>query len=185
MRGILINSKYLKEYSPITFNCDTTEVKNYIAVATDVWVRPILGEMFTELLEDEIEKNNLSEANATLCVEALWPYLAFAVTYEALPFLWVDISNIGITLGKTETSESITLKDLSYVQQHLRTQVEVRKDQLIRWLNDHYEEYPLYIPICKDDTCGCACKTMPDGNLNSPNPIFPFYSTTKCIKPIR
>lgn len=185
MRGILINNKYLKEYSPITFNCDMNEVRNYIAVATDIWVRPILGDMFTEQLEDEIEKDNLSEENATLCVEALWPYLAFAVTLEALPFLWVDISNIGITLGKTETSESITLKDLSYIQQHLRTQVEIRKDQLITWLNNRYENYPLYTPICKDNTCGCACKGTVDGDLNKPNPNYPLYSTTKCVRVIR
>lgn len=173
---MIINEKYFKQYSPIPLNYNMTEVKNYIPVAEKIWVKPLIGyELFDEI-EEQVKNNEVSEANATLLTEGgLWQYLSFATVYEALPMIWSHISEVGVTKGKSDNSDSLDLKDMTYVSQHLRNQVEVLKDQLKKWICEHYLYYPL-ADVCACN-CSCCCQTNP--KLNAPNPQYQVYKPYK------
>lgn len=173
---MIINQTYLKKYSPIPLNYNMVEVMNYVGVAEKIWVKPIIGNDLFDEIEEEVETNTVSEENATLLTEGgLWQYLAFATVYEALPMIWSHISEVGITKGKSENSESLTLKDMTYVAQHLRNQVEVLKDQLKKWICEHDDVFPLA------DVCACGCNSccQHEAKLNKPNPNKELYSTRK------
>lgn len=169
---MIINKTFLKKYSPLPVNYDLEEVLNYVPVAEKIWVIPIIGDDFYDELAEQVKENELTAENGTLLTDGgLWQFLSYATTLEALPFVWSHVSQVGITLGKSENSDSISLKDLTYVEAHLRRQVETLKDQLIKYLDDHFESFPLYHPTnCQCDTC---CKKR--GNLNSPNPYYQLY----------
>ena len=173
---MIINEKYLKQYSPIPLNYNLAEVKNYIGVAEKIWVKPIIGcDLFDEI-QEQVDENNISEENATLLTEGgLWQYLAFATVLEALPIIWGHISEVGITKGKSDNSDSLSLKDMTFIQQHIRGQVEVLKDQLKTWLCEHGESFPS-LDCC---ACGCSCCNDNRGKLNSPNPMNQLYSTRR------
>lgn len=173
---MIINEKYLKQYSPIPLNYNIAEVKNYIGVAEKIWVKPVIGyELFDEI-EEQVMKNEVSEENATLFTEGgLWQYLSFATVLEALPILWGHISEVGITKGKSENSDSLSLKDMTYISQHIRNQVEVLKDQLKKWLCEHNESFPS-MDCC---SCGCSCCNESHGKLNAPNPLKQIWSTKR------
>ena len=146
---MIINEKYLKEYSPIPLNYDLSEIRNYIGVAEKIWVVPVLGQDLYDEIQSQVDENKLSDENSTLLTEGgLWQYLAFATCLEGLAFIWANFSEVGITLGKSDNSESVTLKDITYIEQNLRRQVEVLKESLIMWLNLHLESFPKYIPYC-------------------------------------
>ena len=169
----IINDKYFKQYSPIPLNYNMAEVKNYIPVAERIWVKPLIGyELFDEI-EEQVKNNTVSEKNATLLTEGgLWQYLSFATVYEALPMVWSHISEVGVTKGKSENSDSLDLKDMTYVSQHLRNQVEVLKDQLKKWLCEHSDNFPTM------DCCACDCDCCENrSQLNKPNPDYKIYST--------
>ena len=168
---MLINSKYLKIFSPIPLNYNMDEVNNYIDIAEKIWILPIIGDEFYDELQVQVDTvSGISEENQTLLLEALYPYLAYAVVLEALPFIWSDVSEKGITLGKSDASDSITLKDLTYIETHLRKQVEVRKDFFIKYLKSHLDSFPLF--------CGCGDSCCCDpAKLNKPNPLFEVYTT--------
>ena len=170
---MIINKTYLKRYSPLPENYDLTEIINYVPVSEKIWIIPIIGQDLFDEIDEQIANNQVSDTNATLLTTGgLWQYLAYATTLEALPFVWAHISQVGITLGKSENSDSISLKDMTLVQDHLRRQVEVLKDQLINWLDEHWESFPLYHPInCQCETC-CAKR----GKLNNPNPYYQLYT---------
>ena len=169
---MIINKKYLKDYSPLPENYDLSEVLNYVPVAEKIWVIPIIGDELYDEIQEQVDDNDLTEANATLLTEGgLWQYLSFATALEALPICWAHFSQVGVTKGKSENSESLSLKDMTYVETHIRKQVEVLKSQLIKWLDDHWESFPLYHPTnCGCDTCSC------DGKLNKPNPYNQLYT---------
>lgn len=175
---MIINEKYFKQYSPIPVNYDMTEIKNYIGVAEKIWVKPLIGHDLFDEIQDQIDNNEVSEENATLLTEGgLWQYLAFATVYEALPIIWSHISEVGITKGKSDNADSLTLKDMTYVSQHLRNQVEVLKDQLKKWICEHYEYYPLA------DVCACNCDCChKQPKLNAPNPNQQLYrNLRRCV----
>ena len=171
----IINDKYLKEFSPIPLNYNTKEVKNYVEVAQIIWVRPILGDAFMDEIEYQVEKNKVSDENSTLLVEALYPYLAYATVLEALPFIWAHISEVGVTLGKSDNSDSLSLKDMTYVQNHIRNQVEARKDFLIKWLDERAESFRLYHP----SNCCCDAFCAKIAKLKAPNPSFKVFGLRK------
>ena len=175
IQNTIINEKWLKEFSPIPLNYNMKELHNYIKLAETIWVEPVIGHTLYENLLQEVADNDLSEANSTALVEAIYPYLGFAVAYEALPLVWAHISEVGITKGKSDNSDSLDLKDMTYVQQHLRTQVEARKDYCKKWLCEHYEYYP-NLDYC---SCGCSCCCNNDGKLNNPNKYKQVYGTLR------
>lgn len=173
---MIINEKYLKQYSPIPVNYNMAEVMNYVGVAEKIWVIPLIGYDLFEEIDEQVKTNTVSEENATLLTEGgLWQYLAFATVYEALPMIWSHISEVGVTKGKSDNSDSLDLKDMTYVSQHLRNQVEVLKDQLKKWICEHNESFPLA------DVCACGCSSCCDHNakLNRPNPEFLVYGTPR------
>lgn len=171
----IINEKYFKEYSPIPLNFNMKELKNYIKVAQEIWVRPLIGSDLLDEIEEQVKNNTVSEENATLLTDGgLWQYLSYSTCLEGLPFLWAHISEVGVTKGKSDNSDSLDLKDMTWVTQHLRNQVEVLKDQLKKWICEHYESFPL-ADVC---ACGCdSCNKKP--MLNFPNPNFEIFGTPR------
>lgn len=174
IQSVLINDKWLKEFSIIPLNFNTKEVQNYIKLSEVVWLEPIIGNAFYEELLYQVKENKLSPENSTLLVEAIYPYLGFCIAYEALPTTWAKITEVGIVKSHSDTSESITLKDLTLLQQHIRAQIEARKDYLIKYLRTHCDSFPLYHPT----GCGCdGCST--GGKLHAPKPLWTVYGTRK------
>ena len=147
---VLINSEYLKEYSPIPLNYNLSEINPYVKVSELLYIVPIIGEPLYEELLNQVASGDITEANSTLLLE-IYPALAIAACYESLPFLWSHVSEVGITKGHSDNSDSIDLKDLNYVSQHLKSQLQARLGNLETFLKSHYESYPLYVVI--DDCC--------------------------------
>ena len=174
---MIINKKYLGIYSPLPQlgNYDFSEIMNYVSIAQEIWLRPLIGDGFLDQLENQVKENRISDENATLLIDGgLYRYLAYATCLEGLAFIWAHFSEVGITVSDSDTSKSITLKDLTYIEAHLRRQVEFLKDSLIKWLDEHCNYYPMYHPTnCQCDKC-CNNK-----GLNLPNPSWLLYGTKK------
>lgn len=167
---ILINEDYLKAYSPIPSNFDWSDIRPFVPIAEEAHIVPIIGrELYNELLE-EVTENDVTDVNSTLLIR-IYQVEAIAVSIEALPFLWGHFSEKGITLGKSENSESITSKDLSVIQNHLISQLTVFKKILKDFLENNADCYPLYVK--EDEMCSCSPKQ--NGNPR-------LFSTTKITK---
>ena len=156
----LITEEYFKTYSPISDNYNIKDIKPYFHVAEKLWIEPIIGTPLYEELLDEVEKNEVTPENATLLLN-IYPLLAFAITYESLPFVGYHLSQVGITKGKSEISEPVSINDVNYISTQLRNQCETMKMLLKKFLDENAEHYPLYYADntveCKydcDDECG-------------------------------
>lgn len=169
----LTNKTLLSKYSPLPKNYNFDEIMLYQPISIAIWVRPILGDAFTEALEYEVEHNQVSEENSTLMTSGgLLQYLSYAMCYEGLPFIFAHFSEVGITLPDVDNSKSVDLKELNYIQDHLRRTLEFLKDNLIKWLDSHSDSFPLYHPI----NCGSCCEKK---GLNLPNSGWQIYTTLK------
>ena len=170
---MLINKELLKRFGIWSKNYDLTEVMNYVDISEKIWIIPTIGYSQYEELQEQVKNNNLTPENSTLLVEAIYPYLTMAVAYESCPILWGHLTEVGWTKGFSDNSQSLDLKDMTYIQDHIRRQLEARKDFAIQWINDHIEYYPL---IAQCTSCDCSCCN--DGaKLNKPNPWKQLYST--------
>ena len=149
----LITEEYFKTYSPIPDNYNIKEIKPYFHVAEKLWIEPIIGMPLYEELLDEVEKDEVTPENATLLLN-IYPLLAFAITYESLPFVGYHLSQVGITKGKSENSEPVSINDVNYISTQLRNQCETMKKLLKKFLDENAEHYPLYYA---DNTVECNC----------------------------
>lgn len=171
---MIINKEYFKKYSPIPLNYNLDEVMLYIPVAEKIWIKPITGPYLFDDIEYQIKNNQVSPEVSTLLTEGgLWQYLCYATVYECLPLLWGKISEVGIVKGKSDNSDSLDLKDMTYIESHIRRQVEVLKEQVLQFLCEHCESYETFNP----SICGCNCKCNQKNDLIPPNPSYNLYST--------
>lgn len=175
IQNVLFNDKWLKEFSLIPLNFNTKEVQNYCKLAEVVWLQPILGTAFYEELLYEVKNNQVSNENSTLLVEAVYPYLGFCVAYEAFPSLIYHVNETSVTKGHSDNSDAIDLKEAAYFENHLRRQIEARKDYLIKFLCEHCKTYTLFNP----SICGCDCACSNNKGLNMPNPLFEIYTNPR------
>ena len=142
----LINGEYLKQYSILPRNYDLTEIDNFIPIAESVHIEPIIGKALYEELLDQVQNNNLTNENSTLLLE-IYKVEGIAVVYEALPFLYANITSVGITKGKSDNSDSIDNKDITYLNTHLKSQLDFAKRKLKEFLDDNSNHFPKYAPI--------------------------------------
>lgn len=147
----LINAEYLKAYSMFPKNYDLTDVENFIPVAEQIHILPILGITLYEELLDQVTSNTLTDENSTLLLE-VYKVEGIAVLYESLPFVWSHISQVGITKGKSDNSDSIENKDIAYLNTHIKAQLDYAKQYLKNWLDTYAINFPLYKKE-EDDEC--------------------------------
>lgn len=167
---MLLNRKILSEYSPYPSQYDLTEVMQYVDLSEKIHIIPLIGNAMYDELCEEVKNNNITPENATLLVEAIYPLLGFAVAYEALPLTWASISEIGVVKGHSDNSDSLTLKDITYVSEHLKRQLQARGDYALEWIKDRIEYYPL---IAECTSCKCSCQPK---NLYKPQSFQQLYS---------
>lgn len=169
----IINKKYLAKYSvcPIPENFDYDELMNYVDIASVIWIIPLIGREWYDELEEQVENNTVTQENAAALTEAIWPLLGFAVVYEALPMIAYHVSSVGWTKGHSENSDSLTLKELTLVQDHIKRQLQARGDFAKKWICEHQEYYPLA------DFCACECSCCNDNQkLYKPKSFQQLYS---------
>lgn len=147
----LINDEYLAAYSPLPVNYNYDEIRPFITIAESIWIVDILGKQLYQELLEQVQNNDVTDVNSTLLLK-IYPYLAMAVTYEALPFIAHHFSEKGITNGKSENSEPISNVQMVNIQNHIRTELEVLKRMLKDFLDEHAECYPKY---CAKNACKC------------------------------
>ena len=185
---MIINKRYLAEYGLIPVNYDKTEVMNFVPITERKWCEPLLGSELYDIIQEEVESSGtVSDRISTLLVEAIWPYLANAVVLEYLPFAYAHISEVGITVGKSDNSDSVTLKDLTYIHSNLRATVEQMKKYAIDWLNERSQYYPEWAP--NSEFCGCQAKPINSccapNAMNQPEPDRKFYSPRNNMQKIQ
>ena len=150
----LFNEEYLKEYSLLPLNFDVKEIWNFVPLTEQLHIVPIIGkELYNELL-DQVENNTVSPENASLLLE-IYPFEGLALMEVCMPYLAIHVSEIGLTLGKSENSESASIEHINYLTKYIKSSMVPLKQQLVAFLNEHSDLYPLYkkpTSVCSDQT---------------------------------
>ncbi|KAA6343665.1 hypothetical protein EZS27_008670 [termite gut metagenome] len=155
---LFITEELFKLNSPISANMEIVEFIPFISFAQDLYIIPILGTPLSDELKQQIEEDEVSEANAELIIK-LSKGLSFYSVYCAAPFLWSSFLSKGITIRNSENSTSINNNDLAYIRNILKSDAEAFNNQFINFLCEKRNDYPLWRPShpylckqCKEDS---------------------------------
>lgn len=145
----LINDHYLQMYSLFPQNYDLTEVQNFVKIAENIHIKPILGDALYNALLTKINEDTLDEDYSELLIE-IYQLEGLCVYYESLPFVWAHLSAVGITVGKSDNSDSINSDELMFILKRLESNINFHKDSLKEYLTENAEKFPEYKV---EDTC--------------------------------
>lgn len=147
----LMDKSYLAEYSLLPNNYSIDEIWNFVALTETLHIEPIIGtDLYNELL-DQVEQNNVTPENASLLLQ-IYPFEGLSLMEVAMPYIAYHFTEVGITVGKSENSEGISTKDINYITNYVRSQMDPLKEKLIDYLNRNKDVYPLYKPINRCNT---------------------------------
>ena len=151
VENIIIDAELLKLYSPVPLNLE--EVKLYpFLISAQNNIRELIGNALVDELLFEIENDTLTQYNQALLIK-IAPVLSAYTCYYALPSLAFQINQKGITKEKSDNSENVELKELNYLRLDIENQAERAAQELLRFLCDCSENYPLF------DISLCPCKS--------------------------
>lgn len=190
--------------APTTARFDVNVIAPQVLSAEERWLLPVLGR---DLYDDLVSNQNPLESNynpavgatvpkfiapAPAAYEALWTsylmrYTAFAVFYEVLPFLAVQVTTKGLYQNDSEFAQNAGIGGVRFLQDNMMQKLDNLKPLLIEYLCNNKADLPLYdskdcpcndCEECEYCTCGYyaqtgkSCRTCEAGKNSSTNILF-------------
>lgn len=117
--------------------------------ATPCNYNPVLGTIVKAF------PDNADAALEALWVEHLYELTAWAVMYEALPFIGLQTSSAGVMSINSEYSNNEGVKGVAYTQDNMRRRLEIKTEALSAYLCANKADFPQYDATkCPDASCG-------------------------------
>ena len=174
---LIISEELLKLYSPLSRNVDVDKVYPFLHLAQEFYLEDILGIALLEELQSQVESGEITEENKALLLKVA-PVLANYACYLAMRSLTYSVTEKGITLEKSENSQTISEKELGEYILSLKTLCEMHKEVLIKYLCRCALTYPLWRA---NEDCHCEKYVPTDGSADVDR-SFTVYFPNKANK---
>lgn len=178
----ITNAGVLKA-APISSRFDAALLSAHIKPAEIRFLRPIICEEFYLYLIEQ-KGGTVSNYNAAICpdlaeafptaaeLETLWreyllPFLSYAVLWQALPTIGVQIASAGIFSGDTYGGQGQGIEGVKFLQDSILTTIEIMQADLLRYLCKNKSVYPLF---CAECVCPCESSDCCDDKTASGAP---------------
>ena len=158
---LLISIKRLKELTALGGNVDSDYVVQFIKIAQDKNILPVLGTKLMDKLKELINDDSLSEAGNIKYLE-LWQKIELALAHftmvEYIPFNTYKLKNAGTVQHSPENAVGVTLAEMT---------------DLVDRERDTAENY-----LSRVDAYLCANSAdIPEYSQNASGDVFPIPDT--------
>jgi hypothetical protein len=143
--ALLVSEMKIKSFTSVNFNVSPEDLVPYILQGQDLYLQNYIGSTYYFQLKNEVLSNTVSTNNQFLLDNYIGPALCNWALSMALPFLKYKIFNKSILSPTSESSESITLEELKFLQQQVSSTAETYTKRMIEWMVKHPGDYPAYI----------------------------------------
>lgn len=182
--AFFISESYLKSNTPIGDNVDAKELQPFIKTAQDTYIHEALGTcLYNRLTDSKLASPSNTTPNEQILIVMLKPCLAFYSAYDALPFIWSKIRNVGIQKQKgNDNSETASISEMNYLQKQLKNKADFYLKRVQDYLCCNSSLYPEY--RCSCSTCaglspnsnvGPSCALAFDKNSNEDEGYKKYY----------
>lgn len=144
MDAYLIDSDDLKAISLINNNVEDSIIRVTIQRVQKAVVRPILGTLLYKRLVKGIEDSDLNADEVILLEDYIAPLMAAACDRKAINHTTYQIRNKTTGKGLDPNITAVDQGENLRLDNDIRQDIEVAKDDLIGYLRDNCELYPQY-----------------------------------------
>lgn len=140
---IWITQQYIKTFTPINQNVDSSDIAPHIETAQLINTREILGKNLYDDLEAKQIANTLTPIEEEL-VEIVKQALAYRSAEIAIPFLSIKIRNKGTVRMRDEFAEPASVEEMKYLRSALADRAEYFEKRAMAFLCQFSTDFPLY-----------------------------------------
>ena len=151
MSDLITAQEAIKNF-PSETNVNPSKIEKFCDIATQKWVKNIVSWQYYNQLV-------INRAGCSLALTgddlALWnagllQLSAYAVFYEALPFIGLSVAGVGIMQNRTEFGSSVGSKDIGFLQDSIRDNIGELEKKVIWFMRNAKAsdptKYPLFEP---------------------------------------
>lgn len=151
-----INAQYLKDNSPLASNMDIKLIYPYIKTAQNITIQETLGTLLYDRLMDSLNASpSDTTANETILLKWIREAMVWLTPYHAIPFIWVNIRNIGLVQQSGTDMTSADKVAMEKLRQECLDNATFYIKRLKDYLCDNSDLFSQY-------TQGCwGCENMP------------------------
>ena len=139
----LISEAYFRSIVPFNGNVDATDLTTHFAVAQDMFVEPILGSTFYDVLQLAYSGQTLTPVEEALVLE-IKPFLAYKTAVMILPFLAYSVKAKGPQIQFGDNSASVDNSVMFYLKKEIDNRAEWYGTRLERYLYLNSALFPTY-----------------------------------------
>ncbi len=143
--ALLVSEAKLKSFTSVNFNVSPEDLVPYVLQSQDLYLQNYIGSTFYMQIKNQVITNSVDENNQFLLDNYIGPALCNWALMMALPFLKFKIFNKSILSPNSEQADSISLEELKFLQEQVRSTAETYTKRMIEWMVKHPGNYPSYI----------------------------------------
>jgi hypothetical protein len=143
--ALLVSEEKLKAFTSINQNVSPADLIPYILQSQDIVLQNYIGATYYIQLKNEVVTGTVSPNNQFLLDNYIGNAMCNWGLFYALPFLKYKIFNKSVVSPTSENSESITLEELKFLMEQVRSAGETYIKRMIEWMVLHPGNYPAYV----------------------------------------
>lgn len=123
--AIFISERYLKDNSPMGENVDVKEIYPFSKSAEDIYIQEAIGTpLYDRLIEGLTASPQDITANEIILLKKIREALMYYTCYDALPFIWARIRNIGVVKQSGDNLEVVSEQEMGYLRKELKNKAD-------------------------------------------------------------
>ena len=143
--ALLVSEEKLKAFTSINQNVSPADLIPYILQSQDIVLQNYIGATYYMELKNQVVAGTVSSDNQFLLDNYIGNALCNWGLFYALPFLKYKIFNKSVVSPTSENSDSITLEELKFLMEQVRSAGETYMKRMIEWMVLHPGAYQAYV----------------------------------------
>jgi hypothetical protein len=143
--ALLVSEEKLKAFTSINQNVSPADLIPYILQSQDIVLQNYIGATYYMQLKNQVVSNTVSTDNQFLLDNYIGNAMCNWGLFYALPFLKYKIFNKSVVSPTSENSEPITLEELKFLMEQVRSAGETYMKRMIEWMVLHPGAYQAYV----------------------------------------
>jgi hypothetical protein len=143
--ALLVSEEKLKAFTSINQNVSPADLIPYILQSQDIVLQNYIGATYYMELKNQVVSNTVSTDNQFLLDNYIGNAMCNWGLFYALPFLKYKIFNKSVVSPTSENSEPITLEELKFLMEQVRSAGETYMKRMIEWMVLHPGNYQAYV----------------------------------------
>jgi hypothetical protein len=143
--ALLVSEEKLKAFTSINQNVSPADLIPYILQASDIVLQNYIGATYYMQLKNQVVTGTVTPDNQFLLDNYIGNAMCNWGLFYALPFLKYKIFNKSVVSPTSENSDSITLEELKFLMEQVRSAGETYIKRMIEWMVLHPGNYQAYV----------------------------------------